>query len=292
MNKVKVYLEMIKFEHTIFALPFAYTGAILGSITLRGYLPSWMEILWITLAMVGARSAGMGLNRVIDRTIDARNPRTQERAIPAGLIKTAEAWLFIAASFALLFLSASQLDPLALKLLPIAVVALVLYSYTKRFTWLCHLFLGLTNGLAALGGYAAVTGTVDALAWVFYLTVALWIAGFDIIYACQDAEFDQNEGLHSIPAAFGISASLWIARLFHLVTCAGLLGIYVLSDLSWWYFAGMLIAYVILVYEHQLVKPHDLSKLNLAFFTMNGVLSMVVFVFTLIDVLVVSAPWQ
>ena len=291
MNKIKVFLEMIKFEHTLFALPFAYMGTVLGSVTVRNQLPTWMEILWITLAMIGARSAGMGLNRVIDRAIDAMNPRTKTRAIPAGLIKTAEAWLFIIASFALLFLSAAKLDPLAVKLLPIAVVMLVGYSYTKRFTWLCHLFLGLTNGLAALGGYAAITGVVDGLAWVFYLTVALWIAGFDVLYACQDAEFDRQEGLYSMPSRFGISAALWIARIFHLLTAAGLLGIFLLSDLSWWYLAGMLIAFAILYYEHQLVKPHDLSKLNMAFFTMNGVLSVIVFVFTFID-MAVRAPWK
>lgn len=277
---------MIKFEHTIFALPFAYMGTVLGSVAIRDSLPAWMEILWITLAMIGARSAGMGLNRVIDKVIDAQNPRTKTRAIPAGLIRSAEAWLFIILSFALLFIAASNLNPLAMKLLPVAVVMLVGYSYTKRFTWLCHVFLGLTNGLAALGGWVAVTGQIDLSAVVFYLTVAFWIAGFDILYACQDAEFDRDKGLFSIPSKFGISVSLRISRAFHVLTGAGLLGLFILSDLSWWYLAGMLIAYLILFYEHKLVSPTDLSKLNTAFFTMNGVLSVVVFVFTFIDLAV------
>jgi len=291
MNKLKVFLEMIKFEHTIFALPFAYMGAVLGSVMLRDHLPSWMEILWITLALIGARTAGMALNRVIDKVIDALNPRTSSRAIPAGLMKTAEAWIFIVLSFGLLFFAAAQLDPLAMKLLPIAVVMLVGYSYTKRFTWLCHVFLGLTNGLAALGGWVAVTGQVSTVAIVFYLTIALWVAGFDILYACQDAEFDKEKGLHSIPSRFGIRASLLIARGFHILTGVGLWAIFWLSDLSWWYLVGMLIAYVILIYEHRLVSPHDLSKLNMAFFTMNGVLSVIVFTFTLID-LAVRYAWR
>lgn len=286
MNKMKVFLEMIKFEHTIFALPFAYMGSVLGCVAVRDRLPSWMEILWITLAMIGARSAGMGLNRVIDRAIDAMNPRTKSRAIPAGLIKTTEAWLFIAASFALLFFAAAQLDPLAMKLMPIAVVMLVGYSYTKRFTWLCHVFLGLTNGLAALGGWVAVTGQIDAVAVVFYLSVAFWLAGFDILYACQDADFDRKEGYYSIPSRFGIAVSLRIAKAFHVLTGAGLLGLFLMSELSWVYFAGMMIAYFILYYEHKLVTPTDLSKLNTAFFTMNGVLSVVVFLFTFVDLAV------
>lgn len=286
MKKVKIFLEMIKFEHTIFALPFAYMGAVLGSVMLNGSLVSWAEIGWITLAMIGARTAGMALNRVIDRTIDALNPRTSTRAIPAGLIKTAEAWLFIVLSFGLLFFATSKLDPLAMKLMPIAVIMLVGYSYTKRFTWLCHLFLGLTNGLAALGGWVAVTGEVNGVAMIFYLTIAFWIAGFDILYACQDVDFDKERGLHSIPSRFGIRSSLIIARAFHVITAAGLLAIFVLSSLSLWYLAGMLIAYFILYYEHRLVSPGDLSKLNTAFFTMNGVLSVIVFTFTLIDVAV------
>jgi 4-hydroxybenzoate polyprenyltransferase len=286
MKKLKIFLEMIKFEHTIFALPFAYMGAVLGSVIYSNTLPSWADIVWITLAMIGARTAGMALNRVIDRTIDALNPRTSNRAIPAGLMKTTEAWLFIILSFGLLFLATSQLDPLAMKLLPIAVIMLVGYSYMKRITWLCHVFLGLTNALAALGGWVAVTGQVNMAGYVFYVTIALWIAGFDILYACQDTEFDRDEKLHSIPSRFGIRTSLWIAKSFHMLTGAGMLALLLLTDLSWWYAAGMLIAYAILFYEHRLVSPTDLSKLNTAFFTMNGILAVIVFLFTFIDVVV------
>jgi 4-hydroxybenzoate polyprenyltransferase len=286
MRKIRIFLEMIKFEHTVFALPFAYMGALLGSVYFWDKLPSWSQIGWVTLAMVGARSAAMGLNRVIDKVFDGQNPRTAARAIPAGLLSSKEVILFVIVSFILLFYAAFQLNPLCVKLLPIAVFFLVIYSYTKRFTWLCHVILGLTIGLAPLGGWVAVTGTIDWTSIVFYLTVSLWTAGFDVIYACQDAEFDSKEGLHSIPSRFGIPLALQIARGFHVLTAVGFLTLFVMADLSWWYLAGMAIAYLILIYEHRLVSPSDLSKLNTAFFTMNGVLSMVVFAFTLIDLVV------
>ncbi len=285
-NKIKIFLEMIKFEHTVFALPFAYMGALLGSMTVNGHLPSWSQIGWVTLAMVGARTAAMSLNRVIDKAIDARNPRTKNRAIPAGLISSAEVILFIVASFALLIWASSQLNPLCVKLLPIAVFFLVFYSYTKRFTWLCHIILGLTIALAPLGGWVAVTGRIDWISIVFYLTVACWTAGFDVIYACQDVEYDRSAGLYSIPARFGIAKALIISRALHVMTAVGFAALYLITDLSWVFFAGLIIAYVILYYEHHLVKPHDLSKLDTAFFTMNGILSMLVFVFTLFDMVV------
>jgi 4-hydroxybenzoate polyprenyltransferase len=249
-------------------------------------LPSWAQIGWVLLAMFGARSAAMGLNRLIDRVIDAKNPRTANRAIPAGLLKIGEVVLFIILSFALLFWAAAELDPLALKLLPIAVIMLVLYSYTKRFTWLCHVILGLTIGLAPLGGWAAVTGQVDWTAMVFYFTITFWIAGFDIIYACQDVEFDTKEGLYSIPVRFGVAKSLKIAQAFHIITALGFIALLLMTDLGWWYIVGMIIAYAILFYEHHIVSPSDLSRLQTAFFTMNGVLSIVVFSFTLIDLVV------
>jgi len=286
MRKLKIFLEMIKFEHTLFALPFAYMGAVLGSVYVFDRLPTWSEIGWITLAMIGARTAAMGLNRIIDRAIDARNPRTENRAIPAGLLSSLEVWLFIVISFVLLFVATSNLDPLSMKLLPIAVIFLVGYSYTKRFTWACHIILGLTIGLAPLGAWVAVTGQIDITVMVFYLAVALWTAGFDVLYACQDMEFDQKEGLHSIPARFGIVRALWIARVFHLLTATGLLSLIWLADLSWFYIIGMIIAYIILIYEHRLVSPNDLTRLNTAFFTMNGVLSVVLFTFTIIDLVV------
>jgi 4-hydroxybenzoate polyprenyltransferase len=287
LRKINMFLEMIKFEHTVFALPFAYMGAVLGAVVTTGHMPTWMQILWVTLAMVGARSAAMGLNRLIDAVIDGKNPRTALRAIPAGILSKKEVLIFIIASFVLLFFAASQLNPLCVRLLPIAVFFLTIYSYTKRFTWACHIVLGITIGLSPLGGWVAITGEFDAPSWVLYTAVVFWIAGFDILYACQDAEFDRKNGLHSIPARFGIRGALAIARMFHVITAASFLALWLLADLQWWFAAGLIIAYVILFYEHRLVKPNDLSKLNTAFFTMNGVLSTVVFTFTLLDVLVV-----
>lgn len=285
-RKANIFLQMIKFEHTVFALPFAFMGALLGSVAISHQLPSWAQIGWVLLAMFGARSAAMGLNRLIDRVSDAKNPRTANRAIPAGLLKIGEVVLFILISFALLFWAAAELNPLAMKLLPIAVIMLVLYSYTKRFTWLCHVFLGFTIALAPLGGWVAVAGKVDATAMVLFVTIAFWVAGFDVIYSCQDVDFDKKEGLHSIPVRFGVAKSLWIAKAFHILTAVGYVALLLMTDLGWWYIIGMLIAYLILFYEHYIVSPSDLSRLQTAFFTMNGVLSIVVFTFTLIDLVV------
>lgn len=285
-RKTKVFLEMIKIEHTLFALPFAFMGALLGSVVMFGYLPSWAKIGWILLAMVGARSAAMGLNRIIDKVFDAKNPRTAMRAIPAGLISSKEAIIFVIISFILLFWAAFQLNPLCVKLLPIAVFFLVFYSYTKRFTWACHIILGLTIGLAPLGGWVAVTGSFSLTAFVFYVAIVFWLAGFDVIYACQDVEFDRKEGLHSIPSRFGVAKGLKIARWFHIITAAGFISLFFMTDLSWVYLIGVLVSYALLMYEHFIVKADDLSRVNTAFFTMNSVLSMAVFIFTLIDLVV------
>jgi 4-hydroxybenzoate polyprenyltransferase len=286
MRKIKIFLEMIKFEHTLFALPFAFMGALLGSVVVNGQLPSWSQIGWIVLAMVGARSAAMGLNRVIDSAIDKKNPRTAGRALPAGLLSSREVLVFIAVSFLLLIFATYHLSRLAMQLLPIAVFLLVFYSYTKRFTWACHLVLGLTIALAPLGGWVAVTGQVDGAAMIFYAAVAFWTAGFDVIYACQDAEFDKKEGLYSIPSCFGVPAALTLAKIFHLLTAAGFISLYFLTHLGWWYLIGVIVSYLILIYEHLLVKPNDLSRTNTAFFTMNGTLSCVVFGFTFVDLVV------
>lgn len=285
-RKIRIFLEMIKIEHTLFALPFAFMGAILGSMVVNDTFPTWMQIVWVLLAMIGARSAAFGLNRMIDQAIDKKNPRTAMRAIPAGLLKNGEVVIFIVLSFVLLFWASSNLNVLSMQLLPIAVFMLVLYSYTKRFTWLCHVVLGMTIGLAPLGGWVAVTGTMDWTAVVLYVTIVFWTAGFDIIYACQDLEFDQGEGLHSIPSRFGLNKSLQIAKVFHVITAVGFLALLLMTDLSWWYGAGMLITYGILFYEHYIVSPNDMSRVQTAFFTMNSVLSLVVFTFTLIDLAV------
>ncbi|QNK55368.1 UbiA-like polyprenyltransferase [Paenibacillus sp. PAMC21692] len=286
IRKLRIILEMIKFEHTVFALPFAFLGAILGSVAMNGHLPSWSEIGWVTLAMFGARSAAMSLNRVIDAAIDKKNPRTSNRAIPAGLLKSVEVVAFIIVSFALLFIAAYNLEPIAMKLMPIAVFFLVIYSYTKRFTWLCHIVLGLTIALSPLGGWVAVTGEFSASAWLLYGTVALWIAGFDIIYATQDFEYDRGEGIHSIPARFGIARALWIARGLHVVTAIGFILLFISTQLSWLYLFGALLSVTLLFYQHYMVRPHDLSRVQTAFFGMNGTLSVVLFAFAFIDLVV------
>lgn len=286
LRKLKIILEMIKFEHSLFALPFAFMGAVLGSIVIEKAWPTWMEIFWVTVAMVGARSAAMSLNRVIDRVIDAKNPRTATRAIPAGLISILEVISFIVVSFAVLFIAAYQLNDLAVKLLPLAVFVLVLYSYTKRFTWLCHFILGVAIGFGPLGGWVATTGQVDPIGLLLFVSVMFWTAGFDIIYACQDADFDRKEGLFSMPSRFGIKNALIVARVCHILTFIGLMSLYAVADLSIWFLIGVLISGAILIYEHSLVKPTDLSKLDVAFFNMNGILSVVMFTFTMIDLVI------
>ncbi|MEK3881455.1 UbiA-like polyprenyltransferase [Paenibacillus sp. PL2-23] len=291
IRKLRIILEMIKFEHTIFALPFAYMGAVLGAVVMEGSLPSWSEIGWITLAMFGARSAAMSLNRLIDKAIDLRNPRTKDRALPAGLLKSAEVLAFIAASFALLFWAAANLAPIAMKLMPIAVFFLCLYSYTKRFTWLCHIVLGLTIALSPLGGWVAITGQFNATAWLLYGTVALWIAGFDIIYATQDYEYDRNAGLYSIPSRFGINGAIWIARSLHIVTAVGFVALFWMTELGWMYLLGALLSAGLLFYQHWMVRPTDLSRVQTAFFGMNGTLSVVLFLFTIAD-LAVLGRWS
>ncbi|MDZ5782315.1 UbiA-like polyprenyltransferase [Marinococcus luteus] len=285
MSKIKTILEMIKFEHTVFALPFAFLGAALGGLMINGSWPSIADWIWITLAMFGARSAAMTLNRLIDAEIDARNPRTETRAIPAGEVSRGQAILFVLGSFFILFVAAFQLNMLAVYLLPIPVFFMTLYSYTKRFTWLCHVFLGVTIGIAPLGGWVGVTGTLQPEAFLLFTAVAMWIGGFDIIYATQDAEYDKRAGLNSIPARFGIAKALYISRGFHLVSLISLLALYLLSPLSWFYLVGVSAAAAIMIYEHSLVKPYDLSKVGVAFFPMNGIISIVILVFTLGDIL-------
>ncbi|WP_040951190.1 UbiA-like polyprenyltransferase [Gorillibacterium massiliense] len=285
-HKIKVFLDMIKIEHTLFALPFAYMGAILGSAEVNGRFPTWMQILWVTLAMVGARSAAFGLNRLLDRYIDKKNPRTAGRAIPAGKLSVAEVVIFIIVSFVVFFWATAELSALAMKLLPIAVFCLTFYSYTKRFTWLCHIVLGLTIALAPLGGWVAVTNHCNWTAMIFYFSIALWTAGFDIIYACQDVKYDREDGLYSIPSRFGIANALIVAKVLHFLTAVGLTSLFFLTDLGWWYFAGIIISYVILFYEHWIVNPNDMVRVNTAFFTMNAALSILVFVACFVDLAV------
>ncbi len=280
-GRVRVFLEMIKFSHTIFALPFAFTGAVLAA---RGK-PTAAQILWILLAMVGARTAAMGMNRFIDADIDARNPRTASRAIPAGLIGKGTVLVWIGASIALLLFAAARLNPLCLKLAPVALFFLVLYSYCKRFTALAHVVLGICLAAAPLGAWIAIRGTIDLPAILLGLAVLFWVAGFDICYALQDLEFDRAAGLHSIPVRLGVNGSLWAARLCHLIMLALLALLWPLAILGPIYLAGIVVVTLLLGYEHWLLRDGDLSKLDAAFFNMNGYISVTLFLFTFIDLL-------
>jgi len=279
-KKLKIFLEMIKFEHTVFALPFAYTGALLT----EKKIPASHDLLWITMAMVGARTAAMSLNRIIDRHLDARNPRTAGRALPRGLLKTGEVWFYVLVSFLILFYSSYQLDPLAFRLAPAAVLVLLTYSYTKRFTWTCHLVLGFALGMAPLGSWIAITGQFHPAPVLLGAGVLFWVAGFDIIYACDDYEFDLREGLFSIPARFGIKRALYISTAFHAIAPLLFLAAGVLLNLGVLYLAGVVISVGILFYQHILVRPDDLSRAGVAFFNLNGTLSVVLFAFTLLDI--------
>ena len=282
IRKISVFLEMIKFPHTVFALPFALTGALLAA----NGLPSGRQILWIILAMVGARTAAMGLNRLIDAEIDARNPRTANRAIPAGLIGKGATLIFIASATLLLLVAAMMLNPLCLKLSPVALFFLVLYSYCKRFTSLAHVVLGICLAAAPMGAWIAIRGSIDTPALILGGIVLFWVAGFDILYALQDLEFDRAAGLHSIPVALGVKGSLLTARLFHLVMMGLLWWLFVSMHLGVLFLAGIIAAGAMLLYEHLLLKGGNLDKLDAAFFNMNGYISIVILACAAADQLV------
>ncbi len=281
LQKFSLYLKMIKFSHSIFALPFAFTAALIAS----SGIPSPGQILWITVAMVGARSAAMGLNRIIDRKIDKDNPRTAGREIPKGLIKVSEAVGFVILSFVFMILAAYMLNPLCLMLSPLAIGVLFLYSYTKRFTWAAHFVLGLAISAAPLGAWIAVRGTLDPAVIPLVAAVIFWLAGFDVLYALQDREFDAKYGLFSIPRKFGIVRSLILARTFHAIAFGLLVLNGILFSLGIPYWAGMIVVAGLFLYEHSLVSKDDLSRLDMAFFNMNGYISMTVFLFTLVNFL-------
>ena len=278
--RVRIFLEMIKFSHTVFALPFALTGAVLAA----GGLPSLTQAFWIMMAMVGARTAAMGLNRLIDAEIDARNPRTSGRAIPAGLLGKGTVGIFVVLSVLFLLFAAARLNPLCFSLSPVALFFLVLYSYCKRFTSLAHVVLGLCLGAAPVGAWIAVRGSVDLPVVLLGLAVLFWVAGFDILYALQDLEFDRQAGLHSIPVRLGVAGSLWLARFFSLVMVALLLAVYFLLPVGGFFLAGILLASLLLIYEHWLLRNGDLDRLDMAFFTMNGYISIIIFIATIVDV--------
>lgn len=277
-SKVRILLDMIKWEHTIFALPFAYAGVLAAPVPF-----SLWNLLWVTVAMVGARSAGMTLNRIIDARIDALNPRTKDRAIPKGLIGVREAWAFTLISIALLILATLMLTPITRVLWPLVVLGFVVYPYTKRFSWLCHLALGVVNGLAPGAAWVAVTGEISWTPVFIWTGAALWVAGFDVIYALMDRDFDLEYKIKSLPVRYGVGTSLQAARFLHLLSVL-FLGVFGwAAGLGTFYFAGMAVVAGLLFYEHSLVREGDLSRVNAAFFTMNGVISVVFFAFVLMD---------
>lgn len=283
LGQGRIVLEMIKFEHTLFALPFGLLGMVLAA---EGW-PPWRTVGWIVLAVVGARSAAMGFNRLADRAIDARNPRTTGRALPRGEVTPRFVGLFVAASLALLLLAAWRLNPLCLKLYPVAVAILLGYSYTKHFTLFTHFILGLSLAGAPLGAWIAVRGDVQATPLVLAAAVLLWVAGFDILYALQDMDFDRRSGLHSIPARIGVGPSLWVSGLLHagmLALLAALPRIYP-PGLGWGYWLGLAGCAALLIYQHSVLRPGDLSRLNAAFFTANAMLSGWLFAATAADLI-------
>jgi 4-hydroxybenzoate polyprenyltransferase len=286
LKRLRLTLEMIKFEHSVFALPFALTGALLAFRD-SGFDPTrigW-KLAWIVVAMVGARSAAMAFNRLVDAEIDGRNPRTRLRQLPAGLLSQGFAWGFVVASSALFFLAASELNRLCLRLAPLALAVLFFYSFTKRFTSFSHLVLGFSLGIAPAAAWIAVRGSLDPRILLLTAAVTFWVAGFDILYACQDFEFDRNAGLHSIPRYIGISSALWVARAFHLLMLILLVVLLLAFGLGNVAFAGVIAVFLLLLYEHSLVRANDLSRLNAAFFTMNGVISVVFALFVAGDLL-------
>ena len=281
VRNLRVTLEMIKWEHSIFALPFALCGAMLAA----GGIPTLRQLLWIIIAMISARSAAMAFNRVADAAIDAANPRTRTRALPAGTLSPGFVNAFVIVSCAIFVLAASQLNRLALDLSPVALAVVLLYSYTKRFTCWSHLVLGFALGMAPAAAWIAVRGSLDPRILLLTAAVTFWVGGFDVLYACQDYDFDRQSGLHSIPRYVGVGGALAIARTFHVIMLLLLIALVAAFGLGKVAMVGVLAVAILLTYEHTLVSPRDLSKLNAAFFTMNGVISVVFFAFVAADLL-------
>jgi 4-hydroxybenzoate polyprenyltransferase len=281
LKKLRIVLEMVKIEHTIFALPFAFLGAFLA---VRG-MPRPAQIGWILLAMVGARSAAMAFNRLVDLPFDSRNPRTANRALPRKLLTRGFVAAFVLVSSAVLVFAASRLNRLSLELSPLALGIIFFYSYTKRFTWCTHFFLGLSLACAPIGAWIALRGDLTLSPLILGMAVLLWVSGFDVIYACQDVEFDRGESLYSIPRRFGIAAALWTSGALHLAMIGILAFLFWREGLGILSYLGLAVVGVLLAYEHSLVRPGDLSRANTAFFTINGWISVLLFATTMIDVL-------
>lgn len=276
LKKLTILLEMIQFKLTIFAMPFAFTGAFLAS---RG-IPKLITLMWVILAMVGARTCAMGFNRIVDRKFDLANPRTADRAIPAGSVKMAEAWLLVAASGLLFFFACSQLNQLTLMLAPLALGLTLFYSLTKRFTALCHIVLGFALAFSPFGGWVAVQGSVTNYPFFLSLGVLFWVAGFDTIYGCLDADFDKGAGLHSLPAKLGKRNAFRLAGFFHVLAISLFTLTGVQAELNVVYYIGIVLASLALFYQHMLVRPNDLSRIHASFFSMNGIISVTLFAAT------------
>ena len=281
LERIIVFGRMIRFSHTLFAMPFALTSVVLASFSHKVTL---LKIFWIILAMVGARSAAMGFNRIVDREFDSRNPRTKNREIPAEKISVGEAALFVIGASLLLVLAAHELNQLCFYLSPVALAVVFFYSFTKRFTWLSHIFLGLGMGLAPLGAWLGIAGEFALAPIILGLTVVAWGAGFDIIYSLQDLDYDDEVGLFSMPKALGVNKALIVSSALHVVAFALLVSLKLILPLGGLYLIGLVVVGVTLIHQHRIVKPDDLSKLNFAFFNMNAYLSIGLFVFTLVDV--------
>lgn len=275
-KKIAILLEMIKFEHTVFAMPFALMGAFLA----QGGVPSFRVFFWVVLAMVGARTCAMGFNRIVDRRFDAANPRTAERALPAGKVSLLESWLMVVLAGLLFFFACFMLNPLALKIAPVALTLTLFYSLTKRFTWLCHVVLGVALAFSPLGGWVAVSASFQGYPWVLSLGVLFWVAGFDCVYACLDADFDREAGLFSMPAVFGRRNGFRVAVAFHLLAFLLFVLTGMLMGLNMWFYAGIAITGGALFYQHLIVNPRDLSRIRQSFFSMNGLIALTLFLAT------------
>ncbi len=276
LAKIKTMLEMIKFKHTVFALPFALIGSFLSG---RG-IPSFTIFLWVVVAMVGARTCAMGFNRIVDRKFDGANPRTSNRAIPSGEVSLVESWAMVIVSGILFFFACFMLNPLALFIAPFALSLTLIYSLTKRFTSLCHVVLGVALAFSPLGGWVAVSGSLDGYPWILSLGVLFWVSGFDMVYACLDADFDRDAGLYSMPSRFGRERSFQLAVFFHVLAFALFIGTGYMMSLNIFYYIGILLTGGALFYQHIVVNPKDLSRIQLSFFSLNGFISLALFAAT------------
>lgn len=283
-QKLQVMLEMIKFKHTVFAMPFALIGAFLAA---RG-VPTLRVFFWVVIAMVGARTAAMTFNRIVDRRFDAANPRTAKRAIPAGEVTMGESWLMVIASSALFFFACWMLNPMALIIAPFALSLTFIYSLTKRFTWLCHVVLGIALAFSPLGGWVAVAGSLSGYPWVLSLGVLFWVTGFDCVYACLDADFDRKAGLYSMPASFGRKKAFRLAVFFHVLAFVFFTLTGYLQGLNFVYYIGIILTGGALFYQHIVVNPKDLSKIQVSFFSMNGFIALTLFIVTWISLMMVN----